>query len=221
MSHKYSLYTSYGKNSHLEILGRTEPELVFCWGAGVILNIGLHLFANDMSYLQSLWVTLAIMLPLAYLTMVFCVVRKRLLSFKCFFFALQEDKGRQPENGKVEDDTLSPRVLEEWVVHNGFMRYRVADLIRVHMKLLIPFALTLFVTPLGYPILSNGGKLPVIPNQGWVVPFMMLVGHFHLIKIVRLQSLGLDALFCDGWMDMPVAQKVSPVKSFSARRYCQ
>ena len=205
MTGKSHLYTSYSENSHREMLGRTEPELVFCWGAGVILNIGLHLFANDMSYLQSLWVTLAIMLPLAYLTMVFCVVKKRLLNFKCLFFALQENKGCQSENGK-DDDALSPWVLEEWAVQNGLMRYKVADLIRAHMKMLIPFALALSVMPLGYLILSGGGKLPAIPNQEWVAAFMTAIGCLHFIKILRLQSLSHHVLFCDGWLDMPAVK---------------
>lgn len=48
---KSYLYIFYSENLYWEMFGRMEFEFVFCWGVGVILNIGFYLFVNDMFYL--------------------------------------------------------------------------------------------------------------------------------------------------------------------------
>ena len=75
MLRELRLYASYGASSRKELLGRVEPEFIFWCGVGISFNAALFLFAESMSEEQGLWIAMAIILPLVYLSIVFCVVK--------------------------------------------------------------------------------------------------------------------------------------------------
>ena len=191
MLRKLRLYASYGANSRKELLGRVEPEFIFWCGVGLSFNAALFLFAESMSEEQGLWIAMASMIPLVYLSIVFCVVKVKAFNLKYAFAVLLENEFNQAEERAAGKGEVSSDMLKQWVERNGIMQERVARLIRAQRCLVSPLALVLSVVPICYLALSVVGALPVLPNQELVAVFMQIMGYFYLRKAWRLKMLGI------------------------------
>lgn len=198
MLRKLRLYASYGANSRKELLGRVEPEFIFWCGVGLSFNAALFLFAESMSEEQGLWIAMASMIPLVYLSIVFCVVKVKAFNLKYAFAVLLENEFNQAEERAAGKGEVSADMLKQWVERNGIMQERVARLIRAQRCLVSPLALVLSVVPICYLALSVVGALPVLPNQELVAVFMQIMGYFYLRKAWRLKMLGIHVSSRDG-----------------------